>query len=88
MISDISEQCCRFARATEVLPALSHSKPEGGSVPQCSVPQSWVHRQGDCNGNFKHGLHSREAKAIRRAMRAKIREIKALIPADNPRRPD
>jgi hypothetical protein len=44
--------------------------------------------QGDCNGNFKHGLHTREAKAIRRVMRAKVREIKALIQAANPRRPD
>jgi hypothetical protein len=44
--------------------------------------------EGDCNGNFKHGLHTREAKAIRRAMREKVREIKALIQAANPRRPD
>jgi hypothetical protein len=44
--------------------------------------------QGDCNGNFKHGLHTREAKAIRRVMRTKVREIKALIQAAKPRRPD
>jgi hypothetical protein len=44
--------------------------------------------EGDYNGNFKHGLHTREAKAIRRVMRAKVREIKALIQAANPRRPD
>jgi len=41
--------------------------------------------QGDCNGNFKHGLHTREAKAIRRVMRTKVREIKALIQAAKPR---
>jgi hypothetical protein len=44
--------------------------------------------EGDYNGNFKHGLHTREAKAIRRVMRAKVREIKALIQAANPRRPE
>jgi hypothetical protein len=44
--------------------------------------------QGDYNGNFKHGLYTREAKTIRRLMRAKVQEIKALIQAANPRRPD
>jgi hypothetical protein len=44
--------------------------------------------EGDYNGNFKHGLYTREAKAIRRVMRAKVRETKALIQVANPRRPD
>ena len=39
--------------------------------------------RGDRNGNFKHGLWTREAKTIRMVMRAKIREIKALIQAAN-----
>jgi hypothetical protein len=39
---------------------------------------------GDHNGNFKHGLYTREAKTIRRVMRAKVREIKALIQAADP----
>jgi hypothetical protein len=41
--------------------------------------------QGDYNGNFKHGLYTREAKTIRRLMRAKVQEIKALIQAAKPR---
>ena len=36
---------------------------------------------GNGNGNFKHGLYTREAKTARRIMRATIREIKALIQA-------
>ena len=34
---------------------------------------------GKRNGNFRRGLHTREAKTIRRVMREKVREIKALI---------
>ncbi len=41
---------------------------------------------GDHNGNFRHGLYTREAKTIRRVLRAKVREIKALIQAANPRK--
>ena len=38
------------------------------------------------NGNFKHGLHTREAERNRRAMRAKIREIEAVVrAAEQPR---
>jgi hypothetical protein len=40
--------------------------------------------RGDRNGNFKHGLHTREASAIRRELRARVREIKALVEAANP----
>jgi hypothetical protein len=41
---------------------------------------------GNRNGNFKHGLYTREAKTTRRVMRAKIREIKALVQAADPRK--
>jgi hypothetical protein len=41
--------------------------------------------QGNRNGNFKHGLYTGEAKAMRKVMRAKVREIRALIQAANPR---
>ena len=43
---------------------------------------------GKRNGNFRRGLHTREAKTIRRVMREKVREIKALIQAANPPRTD
>jgi hypothetical protein len=41
--------------------------------------------RGDRNGNFKRGLYTGEAKATRRVMREKVREIRALIQAANPR---
>jgi terminase small subunit-like protein len=42
--------------------------------------------RGNRNGNFKHGLHTREAERDRRAMRAKIREIEAVVrAAEQPR---
>ena len=44
--------------------------------------------QGSRNGNFKHGLYTREAKTTHSAMRAKVREIKALVQAAKPRRRD
>ncbi len=34
--------------------------------------------QGKRNGNFRHGLHTREAKMMRAEMRAIVREIEAL----------
>jgi len=37
--------------------------------------------RGDRNGNFKHGLWTHEAKTIRRIMRAKVQELKALLEA-------
>ncbi|MGA7790448.1 MAG: HGGxSTG domain-containing protein [Xanthobacteraceae bacterium] len=43
---------------------------------------------GDRNGNFKHGLRTREAKAIRDVMRAKVRELRGLIQAAKPSRQD
>jgi hypothetical protein len=44
--------------------------------------------RGNRNGNYKRGLYTRENQSIRRAMRAKVQEIRALIQAANPRRPD
>jgi hypothetical protein len=37
--------------------------------------------RGDRNGNFKHGLWTRESVATRRSMRANVREIRALLQA-------
>ena len=41
--------------------------------------------RGNHNGNFRHGLYTHEAKTVRRVVRAKIREIKALVQAASPR---
>jgi hypothetical protein len=41
---------------------------------------------GDRNGNFKHGVCTREAKTTRRVMRATVREIRALVQAADPRK--
>jgi hypothetical protein len=41
--------------------------------------------RGNRNGNFKHGLHTSEAKTTRKVMRDNVREIKALIKAADPR---
>jgi glucans biosynthesis protein len=35
--------------------------------------------RGDRNGNYKHGIRTRDSVATRRAARAKIREVKALL---------
>ncbi len=35
--------------------------------------------RGDRNGNFKHGLWTRDSVATRRAIRAEIAEIRALL---------
>jgi hypothetical protein len=37
--------------------------------------------RGDRNGNFKHGLWTRESKEMRKAARAKIREVRAYLEA-------
>jgi hypothetical protein len=37
--------------------------------------------RGDRNGNFKNGRWTRESMEMRRAIRAKVREIKALLQA-------
>jgi hypothetical protein len=41
--------------------------------------------RGNRNGNFKHGLFAGEAKAARGVMRARVREIRALIQVAKPR---
>ena len=41
--------------------------------------------RGNRNGNFKHGLFTREEVAMRRDLRAQVQEIKALVQAANPR---
>ena len=41
--------------------------------------------RGDRNGNFKHGLSTRENVELRRAMGDKFREIRALLGAANRR---
>jgi len=43
---------------------------------------------GERNGRFKHGLYTREVKTIRRVMRERVREIKALVQAASPSRSD
>ena len=40
--------------------------------------------RGNRNGNFKHGLCTREAKTIRKVVRENVREIKALLQATDP----
>src|SRR6516225_5732531 len=35
--------------------------------------------RGDRNGNFKHGLWTRESLEMRKAARAKVREIRAFL---------
>jgi hypothetical protein len=37
--------------------------------------------RGDRNGNFKHGLWTRESLETRKAARAKVREIRAFLKA-------
>ena len=39
-------------------------------------------QRGDRNGNFKHGLWTRERLEMRKAARAKIRELRAFLKAD------
>lgn len=43
---------------------------------------------GERNGRFKHGLYTREVKTIRRVMRERVREIKALVQAVSSPRSD
>ena len=42
--------------------------------------------QGDRNGNFRHGLYTHGAKTVRRVMREKVREIRALLQATDARK--
>src|SRR5450759_5828644 len=66
---------CRQAAVRERSRCRMHGGAKGSGGPP-----------GNRNGNFKHGLYTREAKTIHRAMRAKIREVKALIQAANPQK--
>jgi hypothetical protein len=59
---------CRQAAVRERNRCRMHGGAEGSGGP-------WGNR----NGNFKHGLHTREAKSIRRSVRAKTQEIRELI---------
>jgi glucans biosynthesis protein len=43
---------------------------------------------GERNGNFKRGKYTREVKTFLRVTRARVRELKALIQAAKPHRPD
>ena len=43
--------------------------------------------RGNRNGRFRHGRYTRENELIRRLMRARIRELKALVQAASPRAP-
>jgi hypothetical protein len=68
---------CRQAAVRERGRCRMHGGAKGSGGPR-----------GNQNGNFKHGLFTREAKTTRRVMRAKMREIKALIQAVDPRAVD
>ena len=66
---------CRQAAVTGRARCRMHGGAKGSGGPR-----------GKRNGNFKHGLHTREAQTNRRAMRAKIREIEAVVrAAEQPR---
>jgi hypothetical protein len=61
---------CRQAAVRERGRCRMHGGAKGSGGPR-----------GSRNGNFKHGVYTREAKMARRAMRDKVWEIKALIQA-------
>jgi hypothetical protein len=42
---------------------------------------------GDRNGNFKHGLYTREELAMRKGLRAQVQGIEAIVHAANPPAP-
>jgi glucans biosynthesis protein len=65
---------CRQAAVRERGRCRMHGGAKGSGGPR-----------GNRNGRFKHGLYTRENESLRRVMRAKIREIKALVQAANPR---
>ncbi len=61
---------CRQAAVRDRIRCRMHGGAKGSGGPR-----------GDRNGNFKHGLHTGEDKAIRKVMRAKVRDITGLIQA-------
>jgi hypothetical protein len=70
-------QPCRQASVTDRSRCRMHGGARGSGGPQ-----------GDRNGNFRTGLHTREAKGIRKAVRAKVRGLKSLVQAARPPRQD
>ena len=59
---------CRQAAVKERSRCRMHGGAKGSGGPK-----------GKRNGNFRHGQYTHEAKAVHKAVRAKVREIKALI---------
>jgi glucans biosynthesis protein len=59
---------CRQAAVRERSRCRMHGGAKGSGGPR-----------GKRNGNFKHGLCTHEAKTVHKTMRAKVREIKALV---------
>ena len=64
---------CRQAAVTGRARCRMHGGAKGSGGPR-----------GDHNGNFKHGLWTHENLATRRAVRAKVREIRGLLQAIGP----
>jgi glucans biosynthesis protein len=64
---------CRQAAVRERSRCRMHGGAKGSGGPR-----------GERNGRFTHGHHTREAKAIRKVIRARVREIKALLQATKP----
>jgi hypothetical protein len=64
---------CRQAAVRERSRCRMHGGAKGSGGPR-----------GERNGRFIHGHHTREAKAIRKVIRARVREIKALLQATKP----
>jgi hypothetical protein len=65
---------CRQAAVRERGRCRMHGGAKGSGGPR-----------GSRNGRFRHGLYTRENESLRKVMRARIREIKALVQAANPR---
>src|SRR5262245_40678142 len=63
---------CRQAAVKERSRRRMHGGARGSGGPR-----------GNRNGNFRHGLYTHEAKTLRRVMRAKVQEIKALVQLTN-----
>ena len=61
---------CRQAAVKERLRCRMHGGAKGSGGPR-----------GGRNGNFKHGLWTRESLEMRKAARAKVREIRAFLKA-------
>jgi hypothetical protein len=80
--TDFHSSAEQFSEGIELLPA-------GGCKGAEPMPNAWGGEgsggpRGERNGRFTHGHHTREAKAIRKVIRARVREIKALLQATKP----